>query len=499
MTQPLISLLHATARVKPSKGFPRGWRAAFDDFLAKADHPERIEYIISVHESRRAEFWENTYAPDFDGTFQRVDVVINTFRDCVVDQCNVAGAASTGKLLFGVMDDLEAPEHWDTLLLDAVPTIAKTGGALDLDGEYILQLGSGSPSDKDLIVVGACTRKRYERYGYILNPAFESMYSDNYATWLAREDQKKGVCKIIERLDIVFQHNHPIFGRGEPDEIYALQNRPEAYRQGEATFSKLVYGTRVLAVCLPGDKFDRFWGAAQFALLTYLNQGMRFNIGHHWCYTSNVYCTRIELAESVLTASPKADLVLWIDDDNTLSPQNCELLIQDLDEHPELDGVVGWCWCDNDGDTGKPWMMSCGRQGGEDLKCLLFTLEDFRRSAETGKCLIGSDDVAPDAFWSGFPCVLMRASVLEKLGALAFAPMVRPDVKYGFTSEDTSFFRHAFEQGLKFAVDIRVKVPHAKLRAIEPQYVPESERAAAMSQQGKMAGMRLVRAADAAD
>ena len=54
MSAPLISVLHPTARVKPSKAFPCGWRAAFDSYLEKADHPEQIEYVISVHESR----WE---------------------------------------------------------------------------------------------------------------------------------------------------------------------------------------------------------------------------------------------------------------------------------------------------------------------------------------------------------------------------------------------------------------------------------------------------------
>ena len=48
-------------------------------------------------------------------------------------------------------------------------------------------------------------------------------------------------------------------------------------------------------------------------------------------------------------------------------------------------------------------------------------------------------------------------------------------MKFGFTSEDTSFFYNAKQAGMKFAVDLRVKVPHMKLRAIEPQYVAKRE------------------------
>ncbi len=68
--------------------------------------------------------------------------------------------------------------------------------------------------------------------------------------------------------------------------------------------------------------------------------------------------------------------------------------------------------------------------------------------------------------------------------------MVRPDVNWGFTSEDTTFFYRAHEAGMKFGVDMRVKVPHLKLRAIEPQYLPGVKRAEVLKAQGKTLGQR---------
>jgi hypothetical protein len=413
----------------------------------------------------------------------------NTGRDCNVDQINVAAAASTGKLLMGVMDDLEPPEHWDTLILDAFETGCDYPDEADYTGEYVMHFSTGSPMDKDLMNAGAITRKRYERYGYVVHPAFESMYCDNYLTWQARRDEAAGLCKIITRLDIEFKHNHPIFGRGKPDEIYALQNREEAYREGAATFARLTTGQRVLAVCTPGEVFRHEWVANTYGLLMHIKDSGKFSqIGNHWCHTSNVHSTRIELAESVLTVSPKADLVLWLDDDNILRPEQFAMLLQDLDDHAELSGVVGWCWCDPaDPEAVKnaPLEMSCGRQG-EDMLCKRLTLEDWKAAKESGNWLVGSDEVAPDAFWSGFPVVLMRYEALQKLGALVFAPMVMPKVHHGFTSEDTSFFYRAHQAGLKFAVDLRVKVSHLKVRTIEPQYLPESDRGKVMESQGKL-------------
>ncbi len=108
--------------------------------------------------------------------------------------------------------------------------------------------------------------------------------------------------------------------------------------------------------------------------------------------------------------------------------------------------------------------MSCGKQG-PDLAMLPFHPDQLSAGP-----LVPID-------WSGFPCVLLRYEVLERLGKEAFMPIVRPDVKYGFTSEDTSFFLRAKEAGYQFLVDLRVKVPHIKMRAIEPQYVPRPVKA----------------------
>jgi hypothetical protein len=478
--------------------------------MARAADLASIQYVIAVHESRWLEFWQHApfvmgpNVPILNGRpFERVVavewegphsiiVVKNTGRDCAVDQINVAAAAAEGAILSGAHDDLYPPERWDSLVLCA-PTCGPGDPYGLAESEFVIRCGSGSPRDVSLTIAGFMSRKRYQRYGYALNPAFESMYADDFFDWQLRKDESAGLVQVIERPDMVFEHRHPILGKGQSDEHYDAQNRPDAYKQGFATFKKLTEGTRVLAVCLPGEVFRHEWVASAFALLNYLTTGPRFIVGNHWCHTTNVYSTRIELANSVLTAAPKSDLVLWIDDDNILDPGQFEMLLQDLEEHPELSGVVGWCWCDTGGEVNKPFVMSCGRQSvggfGEGMACKRFTLEDFNRAAASGKMLITSDDIAPDAFWSGFPVVLMRGSTLEALGWRAFLPILRDDLKWSFTSEDTSFFYRAHEAGLKFAVDLRVKVPHLKVRAIEPQYLPESERVKVEETHGK----RLVR------
>jgi len=501
--RPLISLLHPTRRVESSEAFPRGWRDAHDAFLAACDHPEQIEYVIAVHSSRFDEFTASDLLDSVDvhrwGGFH---VYENKGRDCVVDQTNCAAKYSGGKLLSGVADDYFPPEHWDTLLLESLPNHSGRLGIVtgqvvyDLDGEYVIlcSTGAGWERDKELCIGASITRKRYERYGFILNPDFESMFADNWYAQCIWSDHAAGLCKVIERLDIRFDHRHPIFGKGQMDETYAVQNRDEAYKQGYATFMKKLHRTQVISVCMPGENFraEVFW-AANDLLLSIAMQGPRFILQRSGCHTSNVYCTRIEIARFIDAAVPKPDYVLWIDDDNQLTPSQFEMLYQDLQEHPELDGVVGWCWCDNDGKpnpdgSSKPWMMSVGRQNPVTMDCKKLTVQDWQHAQESGEMLVTSADLAKDghAFWSGFPVALFRSSVHRRLGWRAFKPIVRDDVAFEFTSEDTAFFWHAHQAGMQFAVDLRVKVPHGKFRAIEPEFLPESQRAAALWAQARV-------------
>ena len=535
MSAPLISLLHPTRRVSPSEAFPRGWRDAHDAWLSRADHPERIEYVLSVHESRWAEFDaqpNRARRPGIGRThgWHEWTVVQNSGPDTCVANLNNAARHSRGALLMGVADDLYPPEHWDTLVLEAMAQGLQHDGVLhsdELQRECVCVFSSGaSPErDRELMIAGAVTRNRYERYGFILDPDFESMFSDNWYGYCARRDAAEGKCQIVERLDIKFEHRHPIFGAGRMDEAYEQQNRIEAYKRGELTFIQKTTGKKILLLCFPGEVFRREWVENTLNMLFSL-AGDVLPVPF-WNYSSNVYATRMEMAKAAIEFRPRAEFILWKDDDNEATAQQVTMLAQDLKDHPELDVVVGWCWCDNHAEKAheaNEWMMSCGRQRWSDLQCNRFRGDDILKALK-GNGLITSDDIEPHVFWSGFPLVLMRVSALEKLGPEAFRARttdpamlaaleearinldptiefyesiagridavierakVIANTMFGQTSEDTSFFMACHEKGIKCAVDVRVQVAHVKPRAIAPQYIPESERVQARAAVGDM-------------
>lgn len=215
-----LTIIHPTARIRPSEGFPEAWREAERRWYAAAEHPEEIEYVLVVHTSRWSEVWAE---PPRFSPWLRTVLICNRGRDCCVDQCNAAGAAVIGDLLIVSMDDLFAPEGWDTLLLQAVP---------DLRADAVVHCSSGSPDDYRLFIPQIMTRTRYRRLGYIGYPGYESMFVDREFTDHARQDGA-----VVEAMHIEFEHRHPRFGH-PTDAVYAQENRREAYSSGRALYEQ---------------------------------------------------------------------------------------------------------------------------------------------------------------------------------------------------------------------------------------------------------------------
>jgi hypothetical protein len=96
-------------------------------------------------------------------------------------------------------------------------------------------------------------------------------------------------------------------------------------------------------------------------------------------------------------------------------------------------------------------------------------LPDGRLHTFTAQELAEGDNDLKEIGWTGFPAFAMRGTALVKAGMNPFAPIISDKAAWGFFSEDTSFCINARTNGCKFYVDRRVKVPHLKLRAADPQ------------------------------
>lgn len=213
-----------------------------------------------------------------------------------------------------------------------------------------------------------------------------------------------------------------------------------------------------VAVMLPGESFSSGWVANWTNLF-----GSLANIGHvmpFFGYSSDVYVTRACMWDALKehhTTVQRADYVLWIDDDNLVTPQQLEMLMQDLDANPDASMVAGWCWIQPNEQHMDEAIMSCGRL--DDRLCIEpFKLADLD-DADSNMVPIG---------YTGFPVVLMRGSMLENLSKWPFRPLQSDVFTWGKSGEDVAFCVDARNHGHKIFVDRRVKVPHLKRQPAEP-------------------------------
>jgi hypothetical protein len=244
----------------------------------------------------------------------------------------------------------------------------------------------------------------------------------------------------------------------------------------EVLRSMMPAAPRVIACCFPGETFYRevscFWSDLQAHMI---------RKGLHpvamYGEMSNPHGVRELLRSQVIESRVPIDLVLWLDDDQLLSAAQFDRLLSDLDALPEAAMVAGWTWCD----TGEDPVISAGIMAGDAVRCVPFS--------EVMKA-----EGVFEVEWTGFPAVLMRASLLRDAGPLPFAPILAPRSQWGYTGEDVSFCVNAKARcGARVFIDPKVFVPHLKVKALSLDGSPKSIQTAVQEAAAMLAGQVEVR------
>lgn len=467
-----FSLLHSSAR-------PQKWREIYDAWISLADDPSQVQYVL-VGDQR----WGfNRHSDSNDLGLREMDVYVNLYpaRRCYVEGVNLAARYARGRTLIVIADDQYPCQGWDTHINRVISVIP---GILDdpkqpfslanvsSHMEWAIRIPTGTPDEakRNITVMPIVSRSRYQRLGYVLYPGYESMHSDNDFTEHAQLD---GV--FVDAQDLPeFPHRHPFWTDAKMDDQYGAQNRKEAYQLGANLLNirRLTgFGTKLatpptpgpqpgqksLALCLPGEKFDAQW--VSYLLETFVSLLPRFALYPIIAYCSNVHVTRGVMAKQIrelVKGGVKLDYVLWMDDDNAISPAHVERLLVSLDAYPDIDAVTGWCWIQDQ--VNNRFVTSCGFLNPDTGMCDNIPESEFQSS--TGDLL--------KVDFTGFPLVLMHAHVLE-VGQHPFAPILNPNHIWGAMSEDTSFWSRVKSQGLNLFVDRNCYVPHMKTQPLGPQ------------------------------
>lgn len=203
---PVFSICHTSAR-------PHAWRAAYDAYMDRAVHPERVEYVLCVDD--RWGFPADFAMPARGG----LNVLCwNRGRKCAVSGWNTACAASSGSVIIQGSDDVFPPQSWDEALLAAAP---------DLAAEFVIRVNTQNPNQARNLFAAIESRARYLRRGFGLYPEYDCMYADDDFCEHALQDG----C-VIDARHIQFDEQHPIFTGAPLDAVNRHQERPEAYALG---------------------------------------------------------------------------------------------------------------------------------------------------------------------------------------------------------------------------------------------------------------------------
>jgi hypothetical protein len=212
---PTFSLAYTSVRPAILPQIVKLW----DDRSKNKDH----EWCLSVddgHEAARASAVDT--AAQHAGKYP-IKVAINKGRKNCVDGWNAAAAVTTGKIIIAVADDFVPPPNWDESLLALKPE----GWS---DGEHVVHVNDGFI--RHIFTLAILTRKRYDRFGYLWYPGYESMFVDTEFGEVAKRD---GV--VIEAMQLLFEHMHHACGKRVKDSADANHENDVRWKRGEMLFN----------------------------------------------------------------------------------------------------------------------------------------------------------------------------------------------------------------------------------------------------------------------
>ncbi len=203
-----ISIVHAT------RGRPDQALAARELWLSRAETPAQVEHIFCLDgddaTSTLLRGFRHSNTPGIGG-------------GCVA-AWNAGAKVATGKILIQMSDDWIPPVGWDKAILDRIGNWAAPS---------VLAVSDAHRTDR-LLCMAILTRARYIDQGFLLHPEFKSVFSDDYFTEKAYQDNV-----VIEARDLIFFHNNPFFTSAPADKTFAESNSPERYKEGQEILERL--------------------------------------------------------------------------------------------------------------------------------------------------------------------------------------------------------------------------------------------------------------------
>lgn len=180
------------------------------NWISKADNS--FQYLLMLDSDGKTGYDEL-----YSIGYPKIQVIVSGSKNAI-EAINNGVDFTHGNIIIAISDDFDCPEHWDTLLLEAI------GGKQD----FCAKTNDGHQDW--LITLPIMDRIYYERFGYVYNPDYSHMFADLEMTSVAWM-----LGRYIE-LPIEFKHNHYSLTGQQPDAINRKNNA--TWGQGQMTFKR---------------------------------------------------------------------------------------------------------------------------------------------------------------------------------------------------------------------------------------------------------------------
>lgn len=210
----------------PTRQRPDRFRHALELLVNNAARPQDIHFLFTLDNN--------------DPMIEQVEVaLVETVAKGVAINCTVMHGTGTSKIhavnrdmpefplpwqtVVVASDDMHATPKWDHWVIEAMAHYYPNG-----DG--CIWFADGF--QKDICTIPCMGRAYFDRFGYIYNPAYQSVFVDDEQTHVGFKLGK------MTKLDhVLFKHDHPAWNNAlKPDALYQRNEAPAVWAADEKTY-----------------------------------------------------------------------------------------------------------------------------------------------------------------------------------------------------------------------------------------------------------------------
>lgn len=219
--EPIFSLCYTSRRPKMIADVVRLWHARAAD-----DSKVEVVLVVDADDAEGTKVGKELEAAGLVRFFVQESKPYNCVKGW-----NLAASKSVGKLIICMSDDFVPPKGWDKGLLD-IPVVGETikdGLPTWFSKSRLVHINDGYI--EHIATLAIITKVRFDEFGYVFYPEYESMFCDTDMTERAKLDGA-----VIPARHLYFEHLHPTNNKRARDEVDNRHDSRERWARGETMF-----------------------------------------------------------------------------------------------------------------------------------------------------------------------------------------------------------------------------------------------------------------------